>query len=235
MRLSRKQKLSFRMRRYARLAAASRLQGNIRNASHWDDQIEKVYADAKRHGFSEGFLVQAEEKGRQAGARAAHRDRDPARARDTHRFTSAERSGRAGTFHRLAKRGGSHTYATPEVKRTASYKRAERLEEQIAPRRWSTPGLSRSQYERLADAWERAGFLGWADNYRAHVEHHRIGRDLARHHHRTKGAPSFRQQRFISRKIEILVREGYPPKQAAAIAYRMAGVPPRSSRRRRRH
>lgn len=104
-------------------------------------------------------------------------DRDRAR-RD--RFEAAERSGRAGLFTQVARRGGSRTYAEPEVKRTASYKRAERLEDEIAPKRWNTPGLSRSQYERLADAWERAGFFGWADNYRAHVERTGIGRDRSR-------------------------------------------------------
>lgn len=223
------------------------------------------------------------------------------RDHDTHRFTAAERSGRAAAMHKLAKRGGSHTHASPEVKRTASYKRAERLEEQLAPQRWRTPGLTRSEYERLADAWERAGFLGWADNYRAHVERHRIGRDAddhrahveshkigrdpsardsgpirasrtflslqsaerylqkiqkkhpearlesrhptsslkatvyrvvwktrserdRQHRHRTPGAPSFAKQKLISRKIRLLVREGYDPKQAAAIAYRMYGA-----------
>lgn len=70
-----------------------------------------------------------------------------------------------GTRYRAA----THVYATPEVKRTASYKRAERLEQQLAPSLWNTPGLSRSNLERVADAWERAGFLGWADNYRASV------------------------------------------------------------------
>lgn len=38
--------------------------------------------------------------------------------------------------------------------------------------------------------------------------------------------PSARQQAFISRKIRILRHEGYPEKQAVAIAYRMAGVSP---------
>lgn len=52
------------------------------------------------------------------------------------------------------------------------------------------------------------------------------------HRHRSAGAPTFRQQRFISRKIRILVREGRSPRQAAAIAYRMAGVRPRPARRR---
>ena len=243
---------------------------------------------------------------------------------ETHRFTAAERSGRTASFLRLVRKRGSHTYASPEVKRTASYKRAERLEEQYAPQRWRTPGLSRATYEKLADAWERAGFFGWADNYRAHVEHYKIGRDPGarskrflslheaanrwntylhtvygpessrskfaprslsdyyslsdddkdalkkilesarwrpstasvaagrsslyafsialrkererqikkgpsrdpgtRHRHRAPGAPSFAKQKLISKKIRLLVREGYPAKQAAAIAYRMYGA-----------
>lgn len=160
-----------------------------------------------------------------AEALGKHKMKRSHSSRDTHRFTAAERSGRAAAMHKLAKRGGSHTYATPEVKRTASYKRAERLEEQLAPQRWHTKGLTRSQYEKLADAWERAGFLGWADNYRAHVEHHKIGRDPGkRHRHRTPSAPSFAKQKLISRKIRLLVREGYDRRQAAAIAYRMYGA-----------
>lgn len=51
-------------------------------------------------------------------------------------------------------------------------------------------------------------------------------------HHRTKSAPSFATQTKISKKIRLLVREGYGPKQAAAIAYRYYGVarPKTSSR-----
>lgn len=55
-----------------------------------------------------------------------------------------------------------------------------------------------------------------------------------RHHHRSKTAPSFATQTKISRKIRLLREEGYPPKQAAAIAYRMYGAsrPSKSKRRR---
>lgn len=116
----------------------------------------------------------------------ADRSRRRRRRRDaTDRFAASERSGRARLLSSVARRGASHTYASPEVKRTASYKRAERLEDQLAPQRWNTRGLTRSQYERLADAWERAGFFGWADNYRAHVERHRIGRDRRRRSRRS--------------------------------------------------
>jgi hypothetical protein len=51
------------------------------------------------------------------------------------------------------------------------------------------------------------------------------------HRHRTAGAPTFKKQTQISRKIKKLVGEGYPPKQATAIAYRMAGVPTRKGKR----
>ena len=43
---------------------------------------------------------------------------------------------------------------------------------------------------------------------------------------RTGRRLSKRQRTFISRKIPILMDEGYPQRQAIAIAYRMAGVPP---------
>ena len=52
--------------------------------------------------------------------------------------------------------------------------------------------------------------------------------------------PNARQRAFIAKKIPVLIREGYPQRQAIAIAYRMAGVPPlvrssttRTSRRKR--
>jgi hypothetical protein len=62
-------------------------------------------------------------------------------------------------------------------------------------------------------------------------------RDARKKHprgHRSKTAPTFAKQAQISRKIRLLVKEGYPPKQATAIAYRMAGVPARPAKRRTR-
>lgn len=45
---------------------------------------------------------------------------------------------------------------------------------------------------------------------------------------RTRGRRALRaKQKWISEKIRVLRHEGYPPAQAIAIAYRMAGVPPR--------
>lgn len=270
--------------------------GGFEYAVHHQDNRSLWYASGTARSISE-----AKREAVRGLEYTLKREGKHSRDRETHRFTASERSGRAHAFHKLAKRGGSHTYASPEVKRTASYKRAERLEEQLAPQRWRTPGLTRSEYERLADAWERAGFLGWADNYRAHVERHRIGRDAddhrahvehhkigrdptardsgpirasrtflslqsaerylqkvqkkhpeariesrhptpslkvtvyrvvwktrserdRQHRHRTSDAPSFAKQKLISKKIRLLVREGYDPKQAAAIAYRMYGA-----------
>ena len=62
----------------------------------------------------------------------------------------------------------------------------------------------------------------------------RVVGDARRRRHRSPNAPTFAKQRFISRKIRILRHEGYPPKQAEAIAYRYAGVPRRKARRRSR-
>ena len=149
-------------------------------------------------------------------------------------------------------------YATPEVRKERSYQRAERLERELAPRLWSDPTLTIADLEVLADAWEEADFLGWADNYRAEAERRRrsgparderrrsrstrdrAGRDAVsgcRCAHQRRDARKTRaptattsaQRRFISEKIRILRHEGYPPRQAAAIAYRMAGVPRRRS------
>ena len=60
----------------------------------------------------------------------------------------------------------------------------------------------------------------------------KVQRDVATTRRRTK--PTATQQAFISSKIPILVDEGYPQAQAIAIAYRMAGVPPRRPSGRRR-
>lgn len=70
----------------------------------------------------------------------------------------------------------SRVYATPEIKSERAFKRAEHLERTVAPRGWSTPGLTLGDLEVLADAWEEAGFLGWADNYRAEARTRRSAR-----------------------------------------------------------
>ena len=41
-----------------------------------------------------------------------------------------------------------------------------------------------------------------------------------------------KDQAWISDKIRVLRHEGYPERQAIAIAYRMAGIPPRKQKRR---
>ena len=70
----------------------------------------------------------------------------------------------------------SRVYATPEIKAERAFKRAEHLERAMAPRAWNTPGLTLGDLEVIADAWEEAGFLGWADNYRAEA---RLRRSLS--------------------------------------------------------
>jgi hypothetical protein len=67
----------------------------------------------------------------------------------------------------------------------------------------------------------------------------RRARDSRRHHHREAGAPTFRQQAIIGRKMRLLERENAgrrkprSQRQMLAIAYRYAGVPARGTRRRR--
>ncbi len=73
---------------------------------------------------------------------------------------------------------------------------------------------SRSEAEGAAHSWLRAYLT-------------RQGRDKSRRRHRTKGAPTFAQQKAIGRKIRLLRHEAKPSKQAQAIAYRMTGVPKR--------
>ena len=55
----------------------------------------------------------------------------------------------------------------------------------------------------------------------------RDGRSSRRRPHPLSPHPTRRQRTFIGKKIPILIDEGYPQQQAIAIAYRMAGVPPR--------
>jgi len=187
-------------------AIGSYLQSEHQRYAHSD--AAKIIADLKRErGWTEdrdGLLRPGH----------AQRDRDPERTPMTTR------------------RAPSYTYATPEIKRTASFKRALRLEELLAPKGWTTPGLSPRNLERVADAWDRAGFLGWADNYRAHARKvHGRGaqRDRdPRPRKTTRATPS--QRRFISEKIRLLRREGRSEAQAVAIALRMAGVSRRSRR-----
>jgi hypothetical protein len=52
---------------------------------------------------------------------------------------------------------------------------------------------------------------------------HRDASRSPRHRHRSASAPTFAKQRAIARKVRILRHEGYPEKQAVAIAYSMAG------------
>ena len=59
------------------------------------------------------------------------------------------------------------------------------------------------------------------------VNHGAIARDPRRSRRPLSSRPTRRQRTFIEKKIPILIDEGYPQRQAIAIAYRMAGVPPR--------
>lgn len=123
---------------------------------------------------------------------------------------------------------GAYTYITPELRQTRAVQRAEELESTLPKGLWSNPASPTDVLEVLIDAWEEAGFGGWADNYRAEVERRRgTGRS------RRDARPTPAQRQFISQKIRILRREGYEQRQAIAIAHRMAGVPPRKQGRRR--
>jgi hypothetical protein len=82
--LGAKRKALFRIRRYARRSAEARLQGRMQNAQRWDDEIEKVYSEAKRRGWSEDPFVTAEEKGRHEAERLVRshkRSRDPSKGK----------------------------------------------------------------------------------------------------------------------------------------------------------
>ena len=114
-------------------------------------------------------------------------------------------------------------------------------------------------HEQAADAHQRAANRSKGDTSERHaklmlehVDHamrHERGRADLRQRDRSHtrpsqardrrkpSAPSRKTQKWISNKIRLLRHEGYPDRQAIAIAYRMAGVParpvPRKTRNRR--
>lgn len=104
----------------------------------------------------------------------------------------------------LPKRDPSRVYATPEIKRERAYQRAESIERELAPGGWSDPLTPMDTLAVIADAWEEAGFLGWADNYRAEIQRRRGQRDSIT----TKRDPmSRREQRLFEAARFVLVDE----------------------------
>lgn len=90
------------------------------------------------------------------------------------------------------------------------------------------------EYQRLSGA--SYGSPRWKERVRAERRMHRLEQQLRSHGRRRRGSPArdraarsptAAQERVIGRKIRRLRREGYPEKQAIAIAYRYAGVAPR--------
>lgn len=100
-------------------------------------------------------------------------------------------------------------YATPEIKRERAYQRAEAIERALAPAGVGTLYISIDALAVIADAWEEAGFHGWAENYRAEIKR-RQGRDLDRRRRR-QSAPTRRQReeaidQAIQRQSRVLGR-----------------------------
>lgn len=95
----------------------------------------------------------------------------------------------------------SRIYATPEIKKERAYQRAERLERELAPGGWSDPTLTIADLEVLADAWEEADFLGWADNYRAEAARRRGPARDPHGSHRLSRDPSAGIDRTIERLL----------------------------------
>lgn len=69
--------------------------------------------------------------------------------------------------------GPGYVFATPRIKASSLYQDAVAHEEALAadfPRLFTAPGpVDVERFDRAASLWERAGFFGWADNYRAAV------------------------------------------------------------------
>jgi hypothetical protein len=102
--MTKRAKLSAMMRRYARKAAVARLAGRMQSAQFWDDEVEKIYNLAKLMKLGEGFLVRAEEKGRQLGGRQHSR---AGRGR-TWKREAVPRGWREDTSHISFRGHGSH-------------------------------------------------------------------------------------------------------------------------------
>ena len=99
-----------------------------------------------------------------------------------------------------------------------------REEDRHHSERWvKIRGFGKTPGERKTDAIRRSGLAAPAAPPGGE------GRDARRFRR-----PTPAEQEQISAKIRVLRHEGYPPKQAIAIAYRMAGVPERGARRRKR-
>ena len=90
----------------------------------------------------------------------------------------------------------SRVYITPEMRKEAAVRRAESIENALIKRYGKAieasgpPGPRMGSHwdrapvdelEVLADAWEEAGFGGWADNIRAAIERRTTRRDVPRH------------------------------------------------------
>ena len=82
----------------------------------------------------------------------------------------------------------------------------------------------------------RGGRLKWAADVQRHPLGGRPDRDrtvrrpkkpVSARHNDANPKPTREQQEFIQEKIRVLRHEGYPQRQAIAVAYSMAGVPPR--------
>ena len=87
------------------------------------------------------------------------------------------------------------------------------------PNEWYATGEADS-FDDAMDAADRK----FGVNHRAIA---RDGRSSRRRPHPLSPHPTRRQRTLIGKKIPLLIDEGYPQRQAIAIAYRMAGVPPR--------
>ena len=72
--------------------------------------------------------------------------------------------------------GPGYVYATPRIKASSLYRDAVAYEEDMVRdfvRLFTAPKVQREdraeRYARAVALWERAGFFGWADNYRRAV------------------------------------------------------------------
>lgn len=65
--------------------------------------------------------------------------------------------------------GPGYVYATPRIKASPLYQDAVTFEEGLASvyhRLFTGPCPDRAMWEHAAALWDRAGFFGWASNYR---------------------------------------------------------------------
>lgn len=193
--------------------------------------IVRYSKDGNRILFHQAIKPRASSESRDSSHRPARAGRDRAVS-----SAAQKESARAHEMSTAASRGFSS-----HIEAARAHSRAADAHQRAASRTRSESAIQRhtnlmNEHVTQAAKHERGSHVAHAGNAakrdRSKSRRTPTGRV---HHHRKAGAPTFKKQKWISSKIALLRHEGYPPKQAEAIAYRMAGVSSLKKKRARRH